>query len=154
MIQSCRVIVHVEPRSESEKRTVQENNPSALVDNCHGLCHLSNIPVRFGKLGRLTSSTFRSLHNDKFPCYAMQVLQFSWAIYSFQGGHFASTIQSQNLPFHVKLAWDPFESGRSLFQEFTSCRQTFSTANEMLHYIQSSGDTSLVHGYMIHSPHF
>jgi hypothetical protein len=84
----------------------------------------------------------------------MQVLQFSWAVYSFQGGHFASTIQDQNLPFHIKLACEPFELGCSLFQEFTSCLQIFSTANEMLNHIWSSGDTSLIHGYMIHSPCF
>jgi hypothetical protein len=65
---------------------------SVLVNNCHGLCHLSNIPVKFGDFGWVTPSTSRSLHNNEFPCYAMQVLQFSWAVYSFQGGHFASTI--------------------------------------------------------------
>jgi hypothetical protein len=94
---------------------------TVMVDNCHGLCHLSNIPVKFGNFGRVTPSTSPSLHNNKFPCYALQVLQFSWAVYSFQGGHFASTIQSQNLPFYVKMACNPYESGRSLFQEFTSC---------------------------------
>jgi hypothetical protein len=70
-----------------------------MVDNCHGLCHLSNIPVRFGNLGWVTPLTSRSLNNNKFPCYALQVLQFSWAVYSFQGGHLALTIQSRNLPF-------------------------------------------------------
>ncbi len=92
-----------------------------MVDNCHGLCHLSNIPVKFDNFGGVTPSTSRSLHNNEFPCYALQVLRFSWAVYSFQGGHFASTIQSQNLPFHVKMACNPYELGRSLFQEFTSC---------------------------------
>ncbi len=125
---------------------------TVMVDNCHGLCHLSNIPVKFGKFGWVTPSTSRSLNNYKFPCYALQVLQFSWAVYSFQGRHFAMTIQSHNLPFHVKLACDPFESGCSLFQEFTSCRQVFGTANKMLNYIWSLGDTSIVHGYMMHSP--
>ena len=65
-----------------------------LVNNCHGLCHLSNIPVKCGDFSRVTPSTSRSLHNDEFPCYALQVLQFSWAVYLFQGGHFASTIQT------------------------------------------------------------
>jgi hypothetical protein len=102
----------------------------------------------------VTPSTSRSLHNDEFPCYAMQVLRFSWAVYSFQGGHFASTIQDCNLPFDVKLACDPFESGRSLFKEFTSCRFIFGTANKMLNHILSLGDTSLIHGYIIHSPRF
>jgi hypothetical protein len=66
---------------------------TVVVDNCHGLCHLSNIPVKFGNFGRVTPSTSRSLHNNKFPCHALQVLQFIWAVYSFQGGLFASTIQ-------------------------------------------------------------
>jgi hypothetical protein len=82
---------------------------TVTVDNCHGLCHLSNIPIRFDDLGRVTPSTFCSLNNNEFPCYALQVLQFSWAVYSFQGGHLALTIQSPNLPFHVKLACNPFE---------------------------------------------
>jgi hypothetical protein len=125
-----------------------------MVDNCRGLCHLSNIPVRFGNLGRVTPSTSCSLNNNKFPCYDLQVLQFSWAVYSFQGGHLALTIQSRNLPFHVKMACNPFESGRSLFQEFTSCCQVFGTANNMLNQIWSSGDTSIIHGYMIHLPCF
>jgi hypothetical protein len=101
-----------------------------MVDNCNGLCHLSNIPVKFDEFGLVTPSTSRSLNNSEFPCYALQILQFSWAVYTFQGGHFASTIQSRNLPFHVKLACNPFESGRSLFQEFASCRQVFGTANK------------------------
>jgi hypothetical protein len=127
---------------------------SVLVNNCHSLCHLSNIPVKFGNFGRVTLSTSRSLHNDEFPCYAMQVLQFSWAVYSFQGGHFASTIQDCNLQYDVKLACDPFDSKRSLFKEFTSCQFIFGTANEMLNHIRSLGDTSLIHGYIIHSPRF
>jgi hypothetical protein len=66
-----------------------------MVDNCHGLCHLSNIPVEVGNFGWVTPSTSHSLHNNEFPCNALQVLQISWAVYSFQGGHFTSTtIQS------------------------------------------------------------
>ncbi len=125
-----------------------------MVDNCCGLCHLSNIPVRFGNLGRVTASTSRSLNNNKFPCYALQVLQFSWVVYFFQGGHLASTIQSRNLLFHVKIACNPFKLGRSLFQEFMSCRQVFGTANDMLNHIWSLGDTSIIREYMIHSPPF
>jgi hypothetical protein len=125
-----------------------------MVDICRGLCHLSNIPIRFGDLGRVTPSTSHSLNNNKFPCYALQVLQFSWAVFSFQGGRLALTIQSCNLPFQVKMACNPFESGCSLFQEFTTCHQVFGTANGMLNHIWSSGDTSIIHGYMIHSPCF
>jgi hypothetical protein len=69
------------------------------------------------------------------PCYVQQVLQFNWAVYSLHGGHFASTIQSHNLPFHVKLACDPYESGQSLFQEFTSCKQIFNSTADLLNHI-------------------
>jgi hypothetical protein len=96
----------------------------------------------------------RALHNNEFPCYAQQVLHFSWAVYSFHGGHFVSTIQPQNLPFHVQLACDPYESGRSLFQEFTSCRHIFSSATNLLNHIRASGDTSVINGYLINSPRF
>ncbi len=64
---------------------------------------------------KTTPQTARALHNDEFPCYAQQILQLSWVVYSFHGGHFASTVQSQNLPFQVRVACDPSESGRSLF---------------------------------------
>jgi hypothetical protein len=121
-----------------------------LVDNCHGLCHLSNTPIHFGEFEKAIPSLARPANNDKIPCYVQQVLQFSWAVYSFHGCHFASTIQSRNLPFHVKLACDPYESGRSLFQEFTSCKQIFNSATDLLNHICASGDTSVIHGYLIH----
>ncbi len=122
-----------------------------LVDNCHGLCHLPNTPIHFGEFEKAIPSLACPANNDKIPCYAQQVLQFSWAVYSFHGGHFASTIQSRNLLFHVKLACDPYETGRSLFQEFTSCKQIFNSATNLLNHICASGDTSVIHGYLIHS---
>ncbi len=99
----------------------------------------------------MTLSSACSNNNDNIPCYPQQVLQFGWAVYSFHGGHFASTIQYWNLPFHVRLACDPYKSGRSLFQEFTSCKQIFSSATNFLNHIRASGDTSVIHGYLIHS---
>jgi hypothetical protein len=125
-----------------------------LIDDCRGLCHLSNVPVKFGDFEKATLQTARVLHNDEFPCYAQQVLQFNWVVYSFHGGHFASTVQSWNLPFHVRLACDPSESGQSLFQEFTSCRLIFNSVTDLLNHIRASGDTSVIHGYLIHSPRF
>ncbi len=82
-----------------------------LIDDCCGLCHLSNVPVKFSDFEKAIPQMARALHNDEFPCYAQQVLQFSWAVYSFYGGHFASTVQSRNLPFQVRLECDPSESG-------------------------------------------
>jgi hypothetical protein len=125
-----------------------------LVDNCQGLCHLSNIPVQFGEFEKAIPSSPHPANNDIVPCYAQQDLQFGWAVYSFHGGHFASTIQSRNLPFHVRLACDPYKSGQSLFHEFTSCKHIFSSAIIFLNHICVSGDMSVIHGYLIHSNHY
>jgi hypothetical protein len=125
-----------------------------MIKNCHGLCHLSNVSIQFSDCGKVTPPNAWLLHNDEFPCYAQQVLQFSWAVYSVQGGHFASTIQFWNLPFHISLVCEPYKSGRSLFQEFTSCRQIFNSSMDMLNHIRASGDTSVIHGYLIQSPRF
>jgi hypothetical protein len=75
-------------------------------------------------------------------------------VYSFQGGHFDSTIHSWNLPFHIGLAYDPYKSGGLLFQEFKLCRQMFSSAANMLNHICASGNTSVIHGYLIQSQRF
>jgi hypothetical protein len=127
---------------------------TVMINNCHGLCHLSNIPIQFGDFRNVTSPNAWLLRNDKFPCYAQQALQFSWAVYSFYGGHFASTIQSWNLPFHISLACNPYKSGCSLFQEFTTCWQVFNSSMVMLNHICASGNTSVINGYLIQSPHF
>ncbi len=52
------------------------------------------------------------------------------------------------------MACNPYKSGRSLFQEFTSCQQIFGTAKDMLNHVHALVDTSVIHGYMIHSPRF
>ncbi len=102
----------------------------------------------------MTLLTSHPLHNDKLSCYAQQILQFSWAMYSFHGGHFVSNIQSWNLPFCISITCNPYKSGCLLFQEFTSCCHKFSSANEMLHHTRASGVTSVINGYLIHLPCF
>jgi hypothetical protein len=139
------------PPDSSDNAHCQAIISTLLVDNCCGLCHLSNKSIHFGEFERVIPLPARYTNNDDIPCYAQQVLQFNWAVYSFHGGHFASTIQSCNLKFHVKLAYDPYESGRSLFQEFTSCKQIFNSATNLLNHIRASGDTPVIHGYLIHS---
>ncbi len=64
------------------------------------------------------------------------------------------TTSSLNLPFCVKITCDQYESGHALFREFTSCNKIFISGNEMLDYICASGDTSQIHGYLIHSSRF
>jgi len=123
--------------------------------NYYGSSHISNVPVHFGNFDSITpSNTPQALINHKIPTYAHQILNFNWAIYSFGGGHFASAILSPNLPFHVKLACDQYELGRTLFQEFTTCPNIFSSGNDLLHHIWVLGDSLQIHGYLIHSLHF
>ncbi len=125
---------------------------SAIVHHdCHGLSHLSNIPIRFGDFDCVTPITSHASINHEIPTYANKVLSFSWAVYSFGGGHFMSTILSRNLPFHVKLACDQYKYGRALFCEFTHCPNIFGSISELLHHICASGDSSQIHGYLIHS---
>jgi hypothetical protein len=119
-----------------------------------GLTHLSHIPVWFGEFDTITPATAHASNNYNIPCFAQQVLQFSWAVYSFGGGHFALTISSRNLPFCVKIACDQYKSGGALFQEFTSCNRIFISRDEMLDYIRASGDTFQIHGYLIHASQF
>ncbi len=47
-----------------------------------------------------------------------------------------------------------YKSGRALFCEFPSCNRIFISGNKMLDYIGASGDTSQIHGYLIHSSWF
>jgi hypothetical protein len=122
--------------------------------NCHGLSHLSNVPVRFGTFYRVTPTTSHASSNHKIPTYGHQILQFNWAVYSFGGGHFVLTVLSHNLPFQVTLACDQYECGRALFREFTSCPDIFGSGNDLLHHIRASGDTLQIFCYLIHSLRF
>ncbi len=77
-----------------------------LTHDSNGLCHLSINPVTFDEFDIITPSDSHASTNHEFQCYTQQVLRFSWAVYSFGGGHFASTISTRSLPFCVKLACD------------------------------------------------
>ncbi len=126
----------------------------SAINNCNGLCHLANVPVMFGDFDTVTPDSTHASLNHKIPAYAQRVLRFSWADYSFGGDHFLSTISSRNLPFNVTLACDTYEFGRALFKEFSRCPNVFSSGNDLLHHIRLSGDSSQVHGYLIHSLRF
>jgi hypothetical protein len=101
-----------------------------------------------------TQSSNRVLYNSDLPRAARQLSQFDWAVYSFNSGHFVSSIRSWNLPFNVTLARDPYSQGRALFKEFTGCNSILSGAAELLNHVRSSGHTSVLHGYPIHSHRF
>jgi hypothetical protein len=145
----------VPPPSADEQTTdvhhCQSLFTQVLTHKSNGLCHLSVNPVTFGEFDTVTPSDGHASTNHEFPCYAQQVLRFSWAVYSFSGGHFASTISSCSLPFCVKLACDQYDFGRTLFREFTQCTQIFEHGKDMLNHIRSSGNCSQIHGYLIQS---
>jgi hypothetical protein len=122
-----------------------------------GHTHLSNVPILFGKFNSAHPPPRQvawTLLNSEFASYARQAQQFDWAVYLFSNGHFLSSIQSHNLPFHICLACDPYESGRSLFQEFAAYAKVFNSENDLLNHIRASGDTSVIHGYLINSYRF
>jgi hypothetical protein len=128
---------------------------SAIVHgDCHGLSHLAQVPVRFGTFDCVTPLSSHAALNHEIPATAHRVLNFNWAVYSFGGGHFLSTISSRNLPFCVTLACDQYEFGRALFREFTNRADVFGSSSDLLHHIRSSGDSSQIHGYLIHSLRF
>mmetsp|Transcript_19068 Transcript_19068/g.39960 ORF Transcript_19068/g.39960 Transcript_19068/m.39960 type:complete len:99 (-) Transcript_19068:178-474(-) len=74
--------------------------------------------------------------------------------YGLNSSHWVSSIQIQSLLFDIVLAADVTKEGRALFTKFTNCKQVLSGVKELYHHIQASGDTSVVHGYMIHSHTF
>jgi hypothetical protein len=77
---------------------------------------LANYPVQFGTIISPTDTDIRQLYNSEFPALAFRAACFSWAIHSFNSGHFASTISMCNLPFDVMLACDPYAYGCALYE--------------------------------------
>jgi hypothetical protein len=122
-----------------------------------GHTHLLNVPIRFGKIDSAhppPRQAARTLLNSKFASYARQAQQFDWAVYLFSNGHFSLLVQSHNLPFHICLACNPYESGQYLFQEFAASAKVFNSGNDLLNHIHASGNTSVIHGYLINSYRF
>ena len=96
-------------------------------------------PVRFG-LFPSTSRPVRALYNDEFPALAYRAMNYSWAVYGFNSGHFLLTISKRNLPFSVVLACDPFEYDGALFYEFSACPTVLPSVAALLNHIRASGE--------------
>jgi hypothetical protein len=78
------------------------------VEGCTSLC---NRPTELGYFPqRMADKSIRTLCNLEIPALAYWATHFIWAIYGFNSGHFSSNTSKQNLPFHVVLACDPYES--------------------------------------------
>ena len=123
----------VVPPPSADEQTTDVNHCQSLLTqvlthSSYGLCHLSVNPVTFGEFDTVTPSNGHASTNHKFPCYAQQVLCFSWAVYSFGGGHLASTIATRSLPFCVKLACDQYDFGRAYSGNSLSALKSSSTA--------------------------
>jgi hypothetical protein len=113
-------------QSSSQESDAEAHHINTLITNVashdnQSYTHLSNVPVRFGKLSTPPASQDHQQHklyNSEIASYALNAILFSWAVYAFSNGHFPSTILSQNLPFRITLACDVTASGRSLFGKF------------------------------------
>ena len=135
--------------------TAQSIFTSIFLDDANGHSALSHVPVVFGTFAPEVdlAAVYRSspLYHSELVLTARTILEFQWAVYSFNSGHFMTNIRRHCLPFRVTLAADTTLSGRSCFKEFTNCQRILTGAKEMLDHVRSSGDTSPIDGYLIHS---
>jgi hypothetical protein len=131
---------------------------SILVNDSNGhALNLSNIPIRFGMYEQSIHLTevykATPLYNHDLVLAARTILEFQWAVYSFNCGHFINSIQADSLPFRFVLVADAFIEGRSLFKEFSGCTIILDGARELYNHIRTSGDNSVLDSYLIHSHH-
>ena len=112
---------------------------------------LSIMPVRFGTFDDaelLPVLNSWEMYNVEFASYALQASQFSWAVYNFSDEHFVPAIESANLSFTIRVGCHTTQRSSSLFGEFAPNARIFSTGNDFLNHICSSGDQSVFHGYL------
>ncbi len=65
-----------------------------------GFTSLCNRPVQFGPLPlQDCERPIRGLYKAEFPSLAYHATHFSWAIYSFNSGHFCQQSQNKTCPF-------------------------------------------------------
>ncbi len=141
----------IQPAATSD--AIVASTMAAIVSSGMSTC-FSNHPIEFGAFPSTIPNAMemdsRKLYNSKYPVFAFRALHLVWAVYSFNSGHFASTISKQNLPFLVSLACDPFAYGCALFKEFTQCPIILPSATALLNHIRGSGIKSPIDGYLIH----
>ncbi len=140
------------PIKDSDNKANPASDPALFASGETGSHHLANWPVAFGHSVRPPPSTGQCLYNSELTHAAKSIAHFDWAVYGFNSGHFISSIWSLGLPFNITLCANPFVNGRSLFTEFnTTPSPILSGASALLHHMQSSGITSILLGYLIHS---
>jgi hypothetical protein len=136
------------------------NIASAIfVDDSHGHSDvLSNVPIQFGSFDSSInlSQVYAALplYNSDLVFAARTITTFEWAVYSFNNGHFMSSIDRYQLPFRIVLAADAYSQGRALFKEFSKCPTILNGAKELYDHVRGSGNRSKLDGYLIHSHRF
>jgi len=112
-------------------------------------------PIQFGSFADADPSPVLNswaMYNSEYASYAFQASNFSWGVYNFsKNGHFTSTIESANLSFTIRVGCDTTQRGCSLFGKFASNAQIFSTGNDLLNNVCSSGNQSVLNGYLINT---
>ena len=162
---------------ETPDKAAHATVSTIFVHDSNGHTFIENVPVRFGNFSfatddstlptadprqllqnghfsHVTEDSHLCLLNNDLPTAARLMSTFDWAVYGFNNGHFLSTWQRRNLPFHVALCADPHSQGRALFKEFSDCNTIVSGLKQLLDHVRSSPSTARLHGYLIHSPRF
>jgi hypothetical protein len=124
-----------------------------------GMQYLSNWPVSFGEYSSestpIVSTTVCSLYNFDLTAANRSLSCFDWAVYSFNSGHFISSICLLGLPFAIVLAFDEYAHSRSLFTELSTCTgPILGGRRALLDHIKASGITSKLSRYLVHSRHY
>jgi hypothetical protein len=114
--------------SDNVDTSAQSIFTAIFVDDSRGHSEmLSHVPVCFGTYEPTVdlAAVYKSspLYNSDLVCAAQTILEFHWAVYSFNSGHFLTSIDRGPLPFRVTLAADRTIAGRSCFKEFTGCQR-------------------------------
>lgn len=113
------------------------------------------MPIKFGTFPpRSDPSQHRptlTLYNNDLTAAAKFITRFGWAVYTFNNDHFILAIRNRNLPFHITLAADPNQEGRALLGKFTDCKTILHGVKDLYDHIRSSGISSQLQGYLIHS---
>eukprot|EP00956_Cyclotella_meneghiniana_P018530 scaffold30928_cov30-Cyclotella_meneghiniana.AAC.3 len=127
-----------------------------FINDSNGHSHnLATIPIQFGQFESNINTAkiyeCSPLYNNDVVFAARAITTLDWAVYAFNTGHFVDNFTQQDRQCRVVLAADPYLEGRSCFSEFTDCKCILSGAADLLNHIRSSGDSSLIDGYIIHS---
>ena len=91
-------------------------------------------------------------HNFDIATYAAEIIEFSFAVYGFNSGHFSS--RKGRPVFKVALAADTRPCGRAMFKQFVNCPVIADSAINLLTLITVSKVASVLHGCCIHTHRF